>query len=110
AASLAGCPAADDDLLVPGVLDLDPVPAGAGVVAGGQRLADDPFKAVREADGPDVCGAAAVRRRGADRVLVQAEVLEPGPAPGIRDVQQGLLSMVEQVEQVQPGRRGADQR
>ena len=42
AAALALVPPADDDLLVPDVLDLDPVPATARMVAGGQRLARPP--------------------------------------------------------------------
>ena len=42
AAALTGSPPADDDLLVPDVLDLDPVPAPARMIAGGQRLADHP--------------------------------------------------------------------
>jgi hypothetical protein len=39
AAALAGFPAADDDVGVPDVLDLDPVPALAGMVGRGQGLA-----------------------------------------------------------------------
>jgi hypothetical protein len=42
--ALAGIPPADDDLPVPDVLDLDPVPAPARMVPGGQRLADHPSR------------------------------------------------------------------
>ena len=48
--------------LMPEVLDLDPVPAPARVVAGGKRLADHPFQAMPEAGGQHGLGVIAGRR------------------------------------------------
>jgi hypothetical protein len=70
--SPARCPAADDDLGVPEVLDLDPVPALPRIVVRRKRLADDAFQAVGQADGLDVARAAAVPRRCPDWVLAEA--------------------------------------
>ena len=109
AAAVPGLPAADDDLGVPEVLDLDPVPALPRIVGRGQRLADDAFQVVGQADGLDVPRAAGVPRRCPDQVLVQAQVRQPVPPLGVRRLQQRLLALVEQVEQVQLDRDGLDQ-
>ena len=110
AATLAGLPAADDGLLVPDVLDLDPVPPLARMVEGGQRLADHtPFRPCLRLAATTASASSRYPRRRADRVGVKAEVLQPGPALGVGQAQQRVLAVIQQVEQVQVHCRAFDQ-
>ena len=75
----------------------------------GQWLADDPLQALGDAVGQHTGGAAAVPRRGMDRVGVQAELLQLRPALGIRLLEQRVVAQVQHVEDEHLHRRSADQ-
>jgi hypothetical protein len=73
-------------------------------------LAHHSLQPFGDALGQHLVSPAAVPRRGAERARVQAEILQPGPALGVRPAGQHVLALVQHVEHVVVHRHVRDQR